>query len=277
MNNAAAPLHTPQTPPTNHQLAALRPKLPFFVRFLPASGFCSISNLLWARTASIHFNDWETAAHQMNMGSYSGTQPAYSFSFTAASLRPDLMRIAAEIFLASDGWDAAKARILATNALQCRTATSAIRMEREMRQRLQLLTRPQLALLVEAPAEDRAAIAWLAACKHSAFVFDFAVMVLRDKLGVHDPVLRLSDYETFVELQSVSHLELGALTPSSKVKVRRVLFLMLTESGLISPDTAATHRIHRPVLSPAVAQAIGADSPRWLAAFLVPESEIPHP
>jgi hypothetical protein len=35
------------------------------------------------------------AAHQMNMGSYSGTQPAYSFSFTAASLRPDLMRIAA--------------------------------------------------------------------------------------------------------------------------------------------------------------------------------------
>jgi hypothetical protein len=96
-------------------------------------------------------------------------------------------------FLSSDGWYATKARILATNALQCRTATSAIRMEWEMRQRLQLLTLAQLMLLVEAPAEDRAVIAWLAACKHSASVFDFALMVLRDKLGVHDPVLRLRE------------------------------------------------------------------------------------
>ena len=204
-----------------------------------------------------------------------GQQHRYNFSFTAASLRPELMRIAAEIFLASDSWETAKERILATNALQCQSTGSAVRQERELRQRLQLLTAAQLTLLVEAPAEDRAAMAWLAACKHSRFVFDFAAMVVREKLAANDPVLRLSDYESFVDLQAVSHPEMGGLTPSSKAKIRQVLFHMLGAAGLLSKGQGIG-RIHRPVLSPASAQAILSDNPRWLAGFLVPDAEIPN-
>ena len=202
-------------------------------------------------------------------------QHRYNFSFTAVSLRPELMRIAAEIFLASDSWDTAKERILSTNALQCQSAGSAARQERELRPRLQLLTPTQLTLLATAPAEDRAAMAWLAVCKHSLFVFDFAAMVLREKLAAHDPVLRLSDYESFADQQTVSHPEMGGLTPSSKAKIRQVLFHMLGAAGLLSKGQGIG-RIHRPVLSPAAGQAILSDNPRWLAGFLVPDTEIPN-
>jgi hypothetical protein len=203
-----------------------------------------------------------------------GMQSRYSFTFTAASLRPELMRIVADIFLASDGWEMAKERILSTNALQCRTTGSAARLERELRQRLQHLTLPQLTLLAESQAEDRAAMAWLATCKHSSFVFDFAAMALREKLASHDPVLRLSDYESFVDLQAVSHPELSALTPTSKAKIRQVLFHMLGESGLLSTGQDIG-LIHRPVLSPPSYTAILSEDPRWLAGFLVPDTEIP--
>ncbi len=209
------------------------------------------------------------------MASVIGMQNRYSLSFTAASLRPELMRIAAEIFLVSDGWEAAKERTLSTNALQCRTTGSSTRLERELRQRLQLLTQPQLTLLAKAPAEDRAAMAWLAVCKRSGFVFEFAAGVLREKLASHDPVLRPSDYETYVELQTVYHPQLSALTSSSKAKIRQVLFLMLGESALLSPGPEAG-QIHRPVLSPPVLDVIRSDSPRWLAGFLVPDNEIPR-
>ena len=201
------------------------------------------------------------------------SQTRYNLSFTAVSLRPELARIVAECYLETGSWDMAKVRILSSNALQCRSASSAVRMERELRQRLKCLTGGQIAILAQATAEDRAAMAWLAALKHIRFAFEFAAEVLREKLATHDAVLRPSDYETYVDNQSVSHPELIQLAASSKGKIRQVLLLMLAEVGLLGPGTSLG-TLQRPVLSPAVLNAITADSPHWLAGFLVPDTEI---
>ncbi len=198
---------------------------------------------------------------------------SFSLSFTAASLRPELARIVAESYLELGDWDLTKERILSSNALQCRSASSGIRLERELRQRLKTLTASQITLLAQATAEDRAAIAWLAACKHIRFVFEFAAEVLRDKLAAHDPVLRHSDYEAYVESKGLTHRELAQLTPSSKNKIRQVLLRMLSEAGLLA-KAPSVGIIQRPTLSPAVIRVITSDSPAWLAGFLVPDSEI---
>lgn len=200
-------------------------------------------------------------------------QDEYNLSFTAASLRPELARIVAECYLSAGDWDSAKERILRTNALQCRSSSSAIRIERELRQRIQRLTADEMALLVGANADDRAAMAWLATLKHTQFAFDFAAEVLREKFTIHDPVLRLSDYETFVEGKSLIHRSLGQLKPSSKSKIRQVLMLMLLEAGLLGKGTGLG-TIQRPVLSRAVLLAINGDSRRWLAGFLLSDAEI---
>jgi hypothetical protein len=80
----------------------------------------------------------------------------------------------AERFLQTGSWEKTKESILATNELQCRTATSAQRMERELRPRLQTLSHHQLELLVKSGVDTRTSLAWLAAVKHSSFLFDFA-------------------------------------------------------------------------------------------------------
>ncbi len=128
----------------------------------------------------------------------------YSFGFMGAALRPELARIVAEIYLAEGTWAATRARVLASNALQCRTAPSARRMEQEMRLRLSTLTPVQLGLLAVTAGPDCAALSWLATIKHSAFLFDFAADVLRDKLASLDRVLRYSDYETFVDTRTAA-------------------------------------------------------------------------
>ena len=198
---------------------------------------------------------------------------SYNLSFTAASLRPELARIVAEHYLAAMDWDVAKNHILSSNALQARGKRTGERMELEFRRRLQTLSEPQLILLSSGTAEDRAALAWLAVLKHTPFAFEFAADVLRDKLTAHDPVLRHSDYEGYVEAKALVHPELRKLTAASKEKIRQVLLSMLTEAGLLAKGRGE-RAIHRPVLSSAAVRAITEDDPRWLAGFLVPGDEI---
>lgn len=197
----------------------------------------------------------------------------YNLSFTAASLRPDLARIVAEHYLTTGNWDLTREAILSSNALQCRSASSAVRLEREMRQRLGTLTHDQLFLAARATADDRAAIAWLAAFKSIRFAFEFASGVLREKLAAHDTVLRPSDYEAYVETQSLTHPNLARLTALSKNRVRQILLQMLREAGLLTTGPTV-ETIQRPALSPKVLRAIVSDSPQWLAGFLVPDAEI---
>ena len=117
-------------------------------------------------------------------------------------------------------------------------------------------------------------MAWLAVCKSIQVAYEFAVDVMREKLAVHDPTLRHSDYEAFVENQSIAHPQLAKLAIVSRNKIRQVLLLMLSEAGLLldGPDLGV---IQRPILSQAVVRAITSDNPDWLAGFLVPDQEIP--
>jgi hypothetical protein len=203
------------------------------------------------------------------------TPSSYNLSFTAASLRPELARIVAECYLAVGDWDLAREKVLSSNALQCRSANSALRLEMELRQRLATLTHDQVVLLAQATAEDRIAVAWLAACKRIPFAFEFASEVLRDKLAAQDPAMRPSDYETYVENKTLAHPELARLSASTKVRIRQALTRMLSEAGLLAKEGGSL-AILRPALSPGVVRVITSDNPNWLAGFLVPDNEIPN-
>lgn len=196
-----------------------------------------------------------------------------SFSFTAASLRPELVRVIAEAYLQTGSWESAKEQVLSKNALQARSPSGAKRLERELRPRIMRLTPAEIELAAHGIVEERTAIAWLAALKASTFIHAFASEVLRGKLSSLDPVLRASDYEAFFENQSAVHPEILALTATSRTKVRNVLLTMLREAG-IGQRSGRELRIHRPFVPPTVRAAILADSPHWFAGFLVSDSEI---
>lgn len=146
-------------------------------------------------------------------------------------------------------------------------------MEREIRQRLELLKQDHLVLLAGGTSEERAAMAWLAAIKYAALVWEFASDVLRSKLTTFDTVLRPSDYTNFIAARLPSHPELEAITESSRRKIRRFLLLMLMEAGLLKKGKGG-HQIMRPVLTQGVIDRIVADNPRYLTGFLWTDEEI---
>ena len=142
-----------------------------------------------------------------------------------------------------------------------------------MRQRLQTLSQGQLEILAGGSADARSAIAWLSVLKLTPFVFAFASETLRGKMEGHDPVLRPSDYEDFLASEGVAHPEVEALTASTRSKIRQVLLRMLREVGILG-ENAEDFYLRRVLLSPEVLTAILMDDRRWLAGFLVPDSEI---
>lgn len=146
-------------------------------------------------------------------------------------------------------------------------------MERELRPRLQRLSHHQLVLLVQSGADVRISLAWLAAVKHSSFLFDFAADAIRPKVEQQDFVLRESDYRRFIDGKTPSHPELSKLTESTSGKVRRVLFAMLREAGILT-NGDEIGSLQRPVIPHEVEHSIREEDPAWLAAFLVPENEI---
>jgi hypothetical protein len=198
---------------------------------------------------------------------------SYRLSFTSVSLRPDLARIAADAYLACGTWAGARQQVLADNSFQSRSKASLQRMEREIRTRLELLTKDQIVLLAEGTSEERAAMAWLAATKYAALVREFAADVLRGKLADFDLVLRPSDYNNFIAARLPSHPELGELTESSSRKVRNVLLLMLMEAGMIREENGE-RRITRPIQTQRVIDSIVADDSQFLVGFLWSDEEI---
>jgi hypothetical protein len=181
--------------------------------------------------------------------------------------------VVAEAYLQTASWDAAKTQVLAANSLQARSPASAIRMERELRQRLMHLTADQLSLAAHGMTDERIAISWLAAMKASGFIFTFAADLLRSKIALLDPVLRASDYEAFSINQIAAHPEVGMLSPLTRTKIRTVLFSMVCEAG-IATRAGPELRLQRPLIPPAARTAILADSQRWLSGFLVPDQEL---
>jgi len=197
----------------------------------------------------------------------------YRLSFTSTSLRPELARIVADAYLACGTWAGARKQVLTDNTFQSRTKTSLQRMEREIRTRLEHLTKDQIVLLAEGTSEERAAMAWLAATKYATLIKEFATDVLRSKLAGFDSVLRPSDYSNFIAARLPSHPELGELTESSSRKIRNVLLLMLTEAGMIREENGE-RQIIRPIETQRVIDSIVADDAQFLAGFLWSDEEI---
>jgi hypothetical protein len=201
-------------------------------------------------------------------------QPSrYCLSFTAAGLRPELAAVIAAIHLEEDGdWARTKAAVLERNALQARSASSAKRLESELRQRLQGLTNPQLQLLAQGSTEERSAMAWLAVLKRIQIAADLTRDVLLEKLSSLDPVLRRSDMAAFYEDCERDHPQLSALAPSSQQKVRSALLQMLRDAGLLAGKAGkggTLGTVQRPLLSPQVQELVASDDPALLVGFLL--------
>ena len=202
----------------------------------------------------------------------------YCLSFTAAGLRPELASVIASIHLQEGDWARTRAAVLERNALQTRSASTAKRLESELRQRLQGLKPSQLELLARGTSDERSAMAWLAVLKRIEIAAELTREVLTAKLTSLDPVLRRSDMAAFYEDCERNHPELTALAPSSQQKVRSALLQMLRDAGLLSGKAGkggTLGTVQRPLLSPQVQELVVSDDPALLGGFLAHRQDNP--
>ena len=196
----------------------------------------------------------------------------YKFSYTAASFMLNEMVKIAEIYREQKNWDKAREIVLEENIIQKKTLASAKRMFGEFKLRISTLTEAELDLLVDGSYDDQVQLNFLAICKLYLFIQEFVVDVLRNKYLVFDTLMLEMDYLTFVEEREAVLPELEALADSTKGKLRRTLYLILREVGMLSDGE---RKIISPIiLTDKVKEVVADDNSELLKIFLMSDSDI---
>jgi hypothetical protein len=177
-----------------------------------------------------------------------------------------------EVYNRFGDWDLVREESLAHNLLQKRTLSSSKTIFREIKFRLSRLTDQEKTLLLSGGYEDQTRILYLGVCKYYGFIRDFILEIIRNKVLTFDTILSRVDYDRFVDYKMESHPELDALTESSSIKLRTVIWRMLAEAGFL--ESTKTGIIIPFMLSEELAKVIIDDNPEWLKVFLLPDRDI---
>lgn len=167
----------------------------------------------------------------------------YRLSFTTGGLFGLDAPLVAAHYLQSGNWAETRQRIRAGNLLQVRTSAAALRISKELVERLATLDDQELVYLSECNPHDGAHLLWVAACRRYALIREFAVEALRERALLMQRQLVHGDYDTFISGKALWHDELDALAPSTQRKLRQNLFRMLREAGLVS-DSLSIQRVN---------------------------------
>lgn len=161
-------------------------------------------------------------------------QTKYRLSFATGGLLAQEAIPVASTYLRLGDWEQTRIVVRDGNLIQQRTATSAMRVSRELVQRLSSLDDDELALIVDGSAEERKLLMWSAACRRYALIDEFAREVLRERYLLLTPTLSHEDYDSFFRSKALWHEELDEIRPSTYKKLRSELFRMLRNADLLS-------------------------------------------
>lgn len=194
----------------------------------------------------------------------------YIMSFSTGGLfHLESVKLAA-LYLELGDWGLAKDKVLSDNLLQARTLSTLNRNCREIISRLKALSPAEIEFLVDANHQEQAYLLWLAACRRYSFIADFAVEVLRERYITLKADLNHEDFDSFFNRKSEWHSELDEISPSTRNKLRQVLFKILREADLLT----ANNMINAAMLSPRLLEVIHQGSRRDVLYFPLFESDL---
>ena len=198
------------------------------------------------------------------------TNVTYLMSFTAGALLYRESITVSDLYAELADWDAVRMRVIAENRLQTRTVSATKRVYREVSARLQTLTRAEMEILRDGTHAEQGYVLWLAICKRYRLVHDFAIEVVREKYLRLDFELAYEDFDVFYHAKADWHPEVESVEPSTRAKLRQILFRMMREAEILSSQV----RILPAILTPRLVAAIQQDLPAHLAIFPVSDAEL---
>jgi len=189
----------------------------------------------------------------------------YDFSFTASSLRRNEMVLVARSRAGSEDRDV-------EHELGGGKSATGKRILRECNKRLAKLTERQIDLLINGDLITQKQIAFLAICKVHAFIRDFVVEVMREKLLVFDQQLSEGEYISFFRRKAELHAEIENLALSTQKKIKQVTYKILEQAELI--DNVKNKGIQPQIMDDKVMKAIAQEDIEWLKIFLMSDLDI---
>jgi hypothetical protein len=196
----------------------------------------------------------------------------YSFSFlTGALYLPESLAVA-ELARTEHDWAKILHQAAEDNLLKQRKTASRTRLLREIRYRLQELSREELEFLCEAGSRDQRQLLMVAICRRFRFIREFVEEVLRSKAMAFDVQLYPTDFARFFDRKSAESPEVDQLAAKSIAKIKEVLIRMLAEAGLL--DSTSSQRITPAVPSKALKTLIAKTDPTHLRFLLLPDADI---
>lgn len=130
-------------------------------------------------------------------------------------------------------WDDTIARAMTEGATTLPKAASNRRTLREIVNRISCLTEDERGLLIDADRHEQEALLWLAACRAYRFMREFAVEVLQERLLSYRPELSLESFDHFFDGKAEWDDGLAQISPSTRAKLRQVMFRVMREAGVI--------------------------------------------
>lgn len=198
------------------------------------------------------------------------TQEKYIVSFTTGSLFLHESVALAGLYLELGQWKTLRDRVINENLLQARTLSSLERVCREVISRLKTLNAEELEFLVRSGHQEQGYLLWLAICRRYRFIADFAVEVVRERYITLKADLSHEVFDSFFDHKAEWHPELEKIQPSTRKKLRQVLFRMLGEADLLTAD----HMIAPPMLTPELIHLISRGNQQELLYFPAFESDL---
>lgn len=195
----------------------------------------------------------------------------YNFSFTAASLRVfNFIRLAEAVDYTSDELTIKDVDV--EKVLSKGNKGSSKREMAELIKRFNALTNAQKQVLKSEGVQERKQLAFLGLCKSNAFIRDFVVEMVREKILVFDYTLSNADFSIFLNRKRELHPQLDQFADSTKKKAKQVLYKVLEEVGMI--DTTKNLNIQPQWLNQEVLNVIINDDPMFLKFFLISDKDI---
>lgn len=189
----------------------------------------------------------------------------YEFSFTASSLRLNEMLIVTRAHY--DGVE-----VDYTNDLGNGKSSTGKRMLSEFKKRVSYLTPSQIEVMVNSDLVTQKQLAFVCICKTYAFIRDFILEVIREKVLVYDFQISDGDYISFYRRKFELHEEMGKLTELTEKKIKQVIFKILEQAGLINDIKNRT--IQPQIIDNKLIKALVQDNPNWLKVLLVSDMDI---
>ena len=170
----------------------------------------------------------------------------YNSEITSGGMLFNQTKIISELILAGLKHDEILLKVVNENILHTLTEKAARKYANIILRRIEHLDKKYLQYIVRGTFKDAVMLLLVIIANHSRIVGDFLIFIRREYIEKNIFVLKNTSWDTYFEQCRTREVNVDAWSDSTRIKMRRVVFSILIESGLIDSKTLSINTMHIP-------------------------------